>query len=239
MIDFRYHLVSIVAVFLALAIGIVVGSTALKPAVLSGLQKTATAEKKRIDALYAQNRQLQQRAQCGPGVRPGVVSTRRWTACWTASGSSWSPRPASTAGWPPGSSSALTEAGATVTGQVQLQSQFFDHRHPVGPGHPEPAADAGRCHPARRHGAVPGRRADRQRDPDQERARRPPARGSRRQRQIDPQRLRERRFPEYQRGPGRPCHPGCRDNPGHPASGRWSQHREPDPGVRRAAAEPG
>jgi hypothetical protein len=54
-IDFRYHLVSIVAVFLALAIGIVVGSTALKPAVLSGLQKTADAEKKRIDALYAQN----------------------------------------------------------------------------------------------------------------------------------------------------------------------------------------
>ena len=45
MIDFRYHLVSIVAVFLALAIGIVVGSTALKPAVLTGLQKTATAEK--------------------------------------------------------------------------------------------------------------------------------------------------------------------------------------------------
>ena len=44
MIDFRYHLVSIVAVFLALAIGIVVGSTALKPAVLSGLQKTANAE---------------------------------------------------------------------------------------------------------------------------------------------------------------------------------------------------
>ena len=30
MIDFRYHLVSIVAVFLALAIGIVVGATALK-----------------------------------------------------------------------------------------------------------------------------------------------------------------------------------------------------------------
>ena len=55
MIDFRYHLVSIVAVFLALAIGIVVGSTALKPAVLTTLQKTATAEKKRVDALYAQN----------------------------------------------------------------------------------------------------------------------------------------------------------------------------------------
>ena len=58
MIDFRYHLVSIVAVFLALAIGIVVGSTALKPAVLTGLQKTATAEKGRIDALFAKNAQL-------------------------------------------------------------------------------------------------------------------------------------------------------------------------------------
>ena len=58
MIDFRYHLVSIVAVFLALAIGIVVGTTALKPAVLTGLQKTATAEKARIDALFARNAQL-------------------------------------------------------------------------------------------------------------------------------------------------------------------------------------
>ena len=51
----RYHATSLIAVFLALAIGIVVGSTALKPAVLSGLQKTADAERKRIDALYAQN----------------------------------------------------------------------------------------------------------------------------------------------------------------------------------------
>ena len=29
MIDFRYHIVSIIAVFLALAVGIVVGTTAL------------------------------------------------------------------------------------------------------------------------------------------------------------------------------------------------------------------
>jgi hypothetical protein len=93
MIDFRYHLVSIVAVFLALAIGIVVGSTALKPAVLTGLQKTATAEKGRIDALFARNAQLNN--QLNPA---GVVT---------------------------GVSTALTQAGATMTGQVQLQSQFF------------------------------------------------------------------------------------------------------------------
>jgi uncharacterized membrane-anchored protein YhcB (DUF1043 family) len=40
-IDFRYHLVSIIAVFLALAVGLVVGATALAPkteVILSRLQ---------------------------------------------------------------------------------------------------------------------------------------------------------------------------------------------------------
>ena len=40
MIDFRYHLVSIVAVFLALAIGIVLGSTELQGATIDGLRRT-------------------------------------------------------------------------------------------------------------------------------------------------------------------------------------------------------
>ena len=41
MIDFRYHLVSIVAVFLALAVGIVVGSTELQPGVVNSLRASA------------------------------------------------------------------------------------------------------------------------------------------------------------------------------------------------------
>ena len=41
MIDFRYHLVSIVAVFLALAIGIVVGATQLKSVTVSDADPTA------------------------------------------------------------------------------------------------------------------------------------------------------------------------------------------------------
>ena len=124
MIDFRYHLVSIVAVFLALAIGIVVGSTALKPAVLSGLQTTANAEKKRIDALYAANGQLKQQlgaaeayAQAGEGVAlQGLLDGQR-VVLVTA--------PGFPGGVVTGVSSALTQAGATVTGEVQLQSQFF------------------------------------------------------------------------------------------------------------------
>jgi Copper transport outer membrane protein, MctB len=123
-IDFRYHLVSIVAVFLALAIGIVVGSTALKPAVLTTLQKTATAEKKRVDALYAQNRQYQSQlgaaesyAQAGEHLAlNGLLDSQR-VVLVTAPGF---PSAVVT-----GVTSALTVAGAIVTGQVQLQSQFF------------------------------------------------------------------------------------------------------------------
>jgi hypothetical protein len=123
-IDFRYHLVSIVAVFLALAIGIVVGSTALKPAVLSGLQTTANAEKKRIDALYAQNNLYKQQitadqayAQAGEHhMLHGLLDGQR-VVLVTA--------PGFQGGMATGITSTLTQAGATVSGQVQLQSQFF------------------------------------------------------------------------------------------------------------------
>ena len=124
MIDFRYHLVSIVAVFLALAIGIVVGSTALKPAVLSGLQTTANAEKKRIDALYAQNNLNRQQivadqayAQAGEHqMLNGLLDGQR-VVLVTA--------PGFLGGMVTGVTSALTQAGASVSGQVQLQSPFF------------------------------------------------------------------------------------------------------------------
>jgi hypothetical protein len=124
MIDFRYHLVSIVAVFLALAIGIVVGSTALKPAVLTGLQKTATAEKGRIDALFARNAQLNNQlraaesyAQAGEHLALNGLLDGQRVVLVTA--------PGFPGGVVTGVSSALIVAGATVTGQVQLQSQFF------------------------------------------------------------------------------------------------------------------
>lgn len=124
MIDFRYHLVSIVAVFLALAIGIVVGSTALKPAVLTTLQKTATAEKKRVDALYAQNRLYQSQlgaaeayAQAGEHLALNGLLDGQRVVLVTAPGF---PGAVVT-----GVTSALTVAGATISGQVQLQSQFF------------------------------------------------------------------------------------------------------------------
>ena len=125
MIDFRYHLVSIVAVFLALAIGIVIGSTSvLKGAVLSGLQKTSAAEKSRIDSLYAQNSQLKQQlnaaesfASASEHVLLDSLLAGQRVVVVEAPGA-----PSSVVS---GVQNALTTAGATVTGQVQFQTQFF------------------------------------------------------------------------------------------------------------------
>ena len=59
MIDFRYHLVSIVAVFLALSLGLLLGSTELKPYVQKGLQGLSKTEQRQIDALLGAKQQLQ------------------------------------------------------------------------------------------------------------------------------------------------------------------------------------
>ncbi len=61
MISFRYHLVSIVAVFLALALGIVVGTTALSGPITKDLRNQLNDTKKQRDALAAQVKTLQTR----------------------------------------------------------------------------------------------------------------------------------------------------------------------------------
>ena len=43
MIDFRYHLVSLIAVFLAVALGIVIGTTALNQPILADIKNQVTA----------------------------------------------------------------------------------------------------------------------------------------------------------------------------------------------------
>ena len=56
MIDFRYHIVSIVAIFLALTIGIVVGTTALNGPVLDDLRgrvNVQARDKRNLEALRA------------------------------------------------------------------------------------------------------------------------------------------------------------------------------------------
>lgn len=59
MISFRYHLVSIVAVFVALAVGILVGTAVLDPGLLSQLRKQTASLSKTADAQRSMIAQLQ------------------------------------------------------------------------------------------------------------------------------------------------------------------------------------
>lgn len=58
MINFRFHLVSLIAVFLALAVGIVIGSTVVDQAIVDGLRATVDRVEARSDETARENRAL-------------------------------------------------------------------------------------------------------------------------------------------------------------------------------------
>jgi Copper transport outer membrane protein, MctB len=125
MIDFRYHIVSIVAVFLALGLGLLVGATALQPTALGGLISLSQREHEQIGAALAANRQLNRQidsndqwAQANaPQLLHGLLAGERVVVVEAPGASSQVVS---------GVSDALAEAGATVSGQVQIQDKFFD-----------------------------------------------------------------------------------------------------------------
>jgi Copper transport outer membrane protein, MctB len=125
MIDFRYHIVSIVAVFLALGLGLLVGATALQPTALGGLISLSQREHEQIGAALASNRQLNRQldsndqwAQANaPQLLHGLLAGERVVVVEAPGASSQVVN---------GVSDALAEAGATVSGQVQIQDKFFD-----------------------------------------------------------------------------------------------------------------
>ncbi|MBW8483181.1 copper transporter [Actinomadura parmotrematis] len=125
MIDFRYHLVSIVAIFLALALGIILGSTTLSDSVTSGLKREATAAAKRNETLRQEQAQLtrqtkgeEQFAQIlGPQIVTGRLAGQSVVLVETpGAGNDGIERLGELA----------QQAGATVTGRVTLQKKFLD-----------------------------------------------------------------------------------------------------------------
>lgn len=78
MIDFRYHLVSIIAVFLALAIGIVVGTTALNGYVVDDLRARngkVIHDKRTLESIVKGLRtQVSRREQFAADIAPEVVA---------------------------------------------------------------------------------------------------------------------------------------------------------------------
>ena len=125
MIDFRYHLVSIVAVFLALAIGIVLGTTALNGPVTRALTTTTGQLQSENQNLRSTNGALQQQVNgansfaqtAAPQLLAHQLDGQR-VLLVTAPGAS--------APMASGMTTTLKEAGATITGQIALQPRFFD-----------------------------------------------------------------------------------------------------------------
>jgi hypothetical protein len=123
-IDFRYHLVSIVAVFLALAIGLVVGATALSPKTERVLDRLSKQEQQRINAQLAQIQSLKNQVggdqaaakADAPVVLKNLLAGQQ-VVLVTA--------PASDGGTISGVTTALQQAGAKITGQVALDPAFF------------------------------------------------------------------------------------------------------------------
>jgi hypothetical protein len=125
MIDFRYHLVSIVAVFLALALGLLLGSTVLRPYALKGLQALSKHQKQQIDSLQQTNKQLQSQLASGnqfaqanaPQILHQLLVGQQVVLVLA---------PGAPSSVVSGVTQNLGLAGAAVTGQLQLQAPFFD-----------------------------------------------------------------------------------------------------------------
>jgi hypothetical protein len=124
-IDFRYHLVSIVAVFLALAIGIVLGSTELQGPVYSALSHTTNVLQNKLSNADNQWNAAQNSLNADTAY---LTATEAWDVRGMLNGQRAVvfTEPGYQQSVLSGIETALKDAGATVTGQLNLQQKFFD-----------------------------------------------------------------------------------------------------------------
>lgn len=125
MISLRYHVISIGAVFLALALGVVLGSTTLSDSLLSGLSGQKDQLGQRVSELQAQRNALNGRVAADGGFATGVgplavrgLLTQRPVVLISTPNASRSDEDAVKA--------LLTASGATVSGEVRLTDAFSD-----------------------------------------------------------------------------------------------------------------
>ncbi len=125
MISMRYHIVSLAAVFLALALGIVLGATKISSPLLTGLQGDNAALASEQEELSTQNKDLTNRVTSdekfagavGPLAVRGTLPDAKVVVVTTANADP-ADRDAVL--------SLLKRAGATVTAQIQLTEDFSD-----------------------------------------------------------------------------------------------------------------
>jgi hypothetical protein len=124
-ISFRYHIVSLVAVFLALAVGIVVGTTALNGPVTNDLRHQVDDLKKERTQLADSNKQLQGQVDTA-GQFASTYGTRLVSDTLKDTSVLVVAMPGTPTGMADAVGTVLTAAGATITGRVELTSSFTD-----------------------------------------------------------------------------------------------------------------
>lgn len=125
MIDFRYHLVSIVAVFLALAIGIVLGTSTFRGPVIQRVKNVAETLTKENDQLRAEVTSLRQQVEADQElvreIAPGLVDEQlqgeRVVIVET---------PGTSAEMRSKIVGIVDQADATVDGRVSVRSKYLD-----------------------------------------------------------------------------------------------------------------
>ncbi len=127
MISLRYHVISIAAVFLALAVGVVLGSTTLSRTLLSGLDNENEDLVEQVNHLESDKNAQAARladadsfaASVGPMAVQGQLAQRTVVIVTTADA-----RPADRDAL----KTLIASSGATVTGELQLTESFNDPR---------------------------------------------------------------------------------------------------------------
>ena len=126
MIDFRYHLVSLIAVFLAVALGIIIGTTALNEPIQADIEGQVTDLEQDKRALEDRTQQLQVQLDnadafgdsVGPALVDGALTARN--VLLVVTNEDVAPETIEDV------STLITEAGGTVSGTLRLQPEYSD-----------------------------------------------------------------------------------------------------------------
>ncbi|WP_164860658.1 copper transporter [Rhodococcus sp. X156] len=125
MITLRHHIISIAAVFLALALGLVLGSTSVSNGLLSGLRDDKSGLQQNVRALETERNALREQLNAANGFDTAVaplalrsVLTQRSVVIFTAPDASSADRDALVR--------LIADAGGSVAGQVALTPAFVN-----------------------------------------------------------------------------------------------------------------
>lgn len=125
MISFRYHLISIVAVFLALALGIVIGTTALNGPITKDLRNQVNDAKKQRDTLAQQVKLLQNQVD-DAGEFASTYGTQLVADALSGKDVLEVILPGATNGMQDGVTSQINAAGGQVTGRITITRSYLD-----------------------------------------------------------------------------------------------------------------